>query len=145
MGVSIRNTGCLEEAGRGSVYMPDNGLLKDPYCLILTDSEGCNCQSDSYQLYATGECIPLVNNAQSYRFVHVSTVRYDISPFESGWLPGLYARADRCPGNVWCEQLLMMRLDHAGPHTSCTAQVLYKLSRMYISERTCERVERRRR
>lgn len=74
MGVSIRNTGCLGEAGRGSVYILNNGLLNDNYCLVITDSEGCGCQSDSINVYTNGNCVALLNtNAVSYRFVHVST------------------------------------------------------------------------
>jgi hypothetical protein len=73
MGVDIRNTGCLGEAGRGSFYMPNDGLLDDLYCLIMTDEEGCGCQSDSIEIYAEGGCVQLLDtNVQSYRFVHVS-------------------------------------------------------------------------
>ena len=55
--------------------MPNDGLLDDLYCLIMTDEEGCGCQSDSIEIYAEGGCVQLLDtNVQSYRFVHVSAL-----------------------------------------------------------------------
>jgi hypothetical protein len=134
-GVSIRNTGCLEEAGRGSVYMPNNGLLKDPYCLILTVGEGCNCQSDSYQLYAIGECAPLPNPAyQSYRFVHVSAAHnIQHSTSTPRRMQGL--KADGRPGHVWREHLLMMGRAVAGPDLTLTVYLMTHVLVLYLSVR----------
>ncbi|GFZ42700.1 hypothetical protein JCM24511_00417 [Saitozyma sp. JCM 24511] len=74
MGVDIRNTGCLGEAGRGSFYMPNDGLLVDNvYCLVMSDGDDCGCQSDSIEIIAEGGCVQLFNtNIQTYRFVHGS-------------------------------------------------------------------------
>jgi len=72
-GVSIDNPGCLSEAGRGSVYIPDwiNG---DPYCLVVTRADGsCSCQSSGYNFLATGHCLKLNPDDRSYRFVGEQT------------------------------------------------------------------------
>ncbi|KAJ7622211.1 hypothetical protein FB45DRAFT_838405 [Roridomyces roridus] len=73
IGVDLRNPGCLGEAGRGSVFIPNTGLgtLDDnQFCLVITSSSGsCTCQSSSNTFTATGFCKVLNPSDQSYRFI----------------------------------------------------------------------------
>ncbi|KZO93057.1 hypothetical protein CALVIDRAFT_566782 [Calocera viscosa TUFC12733] len=73
IGVDIRNTGCLGEAGRGSVYIPNTGLGTtgdNQWCLVITSGDGsCTCQNVGYDFTATGFCKTLNPSDQSYRFV----------------------------------------------------------------------------
>jgi hypothetical protein len=77
IGVDIRNPGCLGEAGRGSVFIPNTGLGTTPdnqFCFVITHGDGsCSCQSSSNTFTATGFCKVLDPSDQSYRFVGVST------------------------------------------------------------------------
>ncbi|KAJ7020418.1 hypothetical protein C8F04DRAFT_301709 [Mycena alexandri] len=73
IGVDIRNTGCLGEAGRGSVFIPNTGLGTtddNQFCFVITHGDGsCSCQSSSNTFTATGFCKVLDPSDQSYRFV----------------------------------------------------------------------------
>ncbi|KAJ7728212.1 hypothetical protein B0H16DRAFT_1331057, partial [Mycena metata] len=73
IGVDIRNPGCLGEAGRGSVYIPNTGLGTtddNQFCLVITHGDGsCSCQSSSSTFTATGFCKVLDPSDQSYRFI----------------------------------------------------------------------------
>jgi len=73
IGVDIRNPGCLSEAGRGSVYIPNDGLGTtgdNQYCLVITSGDGsCSCQNVGYDFTATGFCKTLNPSDQSYRFI----------------------------------------------------------------------------
>ncbi|KAL7422787.1 hypothetical protein Q5752_002083 [Cryptotrichosporon argae] len=73
IGVDLRNPGCLSEAGRGSVYIPNTGLGTsgdNQFCLVKTNADGsCSCQSDGFDFTATGFCAVLDPNDQSYRFI----------------------------------------------------------------------------
>jgi hypothetical protein len=80
IGVNINNDGCLGEAGRKSVYIPNTGLPTDKYCLVITSNSGeCKCQNVGYDFTATGFCKTLNPNDQSYRFINVSLTRLHIS------------------------------------------------------------------
>ncbi|RSH94549.1 hypothetical protein EHS25_004353 [Saitozyma podzolica] len=72
-GVDIRNPGCLGEAGRGSVYIPNTGLGTtgdNQFCLVKTFNDGsCSCQNQGYDFTATGFCAVLDPSVQSYRFI----------------------------------------------------------------------------
>ncbi|EIW68035.1 hypothetical protein TREMEDRAFT_63921 [Tremella mesenterica DSM 1558] len=75
IGVSINNDGCLAEAGRGSVYFPNTGIVgpANQYCLVVTGSNGdCSCQSAHYDFTSTGFCHELNPSDQSYRIIHQS-------------------------------------------------------------------------
>ncbi|KAJ7724390.1 hypothetical protein B0H16DRAFT_1596574 [Mycena metata] len=73
IGVDIRNPGCLGEAGRGSVFIPNTGLGTtddNQFCLVITHGDGsCSCQSSSNTFTATGFCKVLDPSDQSYRFI----------------------------------------------------------------------------
>ena len=80
IGVSLKNPGCLGEAGRGSVYIPNTGLgsLDDnQFCLVITSNSGsCTCQNVGFDFKATGFCHQLNPSDQSYRFISVSPFQY---------------------------------------------------------------------
>nr|POF22234.1 hypothetical protein CFP56_36319 [Quercus suber] len=70
IGVDITNDGCLNEAGRGSVYIPNNGDAAFTYCLVITSNDGtCSCQNVGYNFTPTGFCKTLNPSDQSYRFI----------------------------------------------------------------------------
>ncbi|KAH7103121.1 hypothetical protein BKA62DRAFT_697297 [Auriculariales sp. MPI-PUGE-AT-0066] len=75
IGVDMNNDGCLAERGRGSVYIPNTGLVgpANQYCLVKThDSDACNCQNQGFDFTATGFCAKLDSSFGSYRFIHES-------------------------------------------------------------------------
>jgi hypothetical protein len=86
IGVDIRNPGCLGEAGRGSVYIPNTGLGTtgdNQYCLVKTFNDGsCSCQNQGYDFTATGFCAVLDPSVQSYRFISVSAAMRSDFPRE---------------------------------------------------------------
>jgi len=70
IGVSIDNSGCLSEGGRGSVYIPANGNPATTYCLVITSGDGtCTCQNVGFNFTPTGFCKTLNPSDQSYRFI----------------------------------------------------------------------------
>jgi hypothetical protein len=72
IGVDIDNPGCLGEAGRGSVYIPNTGNPTKQYCLVITSGDGtCSCQNMGYNFTPTGFCKTLSASDQSYRFISV--------------------------------------------------------------------------
>nr|POF22233.1 hypothetical protein CFP56_36318 [Quercus suber] len=70
IGVDITDDGCLNEAGRSSVYIPANGDSATTYCLVITSGDGsCSCQNVGYNFTPTGFCKTLNPSDQSYRFI----------------------------------------------------------------------------
>ncbi|EIW82610.1 hypothetical protein CONPUDRAFT_151683 [Coniophora puteana RWD-64-598 SS2] len=57
-GVDLRNTGCLSEAGRSSVYIPNTGLGTtgdNQWCLVITSGDStCTCQNVGFDFTALG-------------------------------------------------------------------------------------------
>lgn len=73
IGVDINNDGCLTEAGRGSVYIPNYFGGGGDRCLVTTRIAGdCHCQTGSFDVVTSGHCLILNKEVQSYRFIHVS-------------------------------------------------------------------------
>ncbi|WWC72817.1 uncharacterized protein I206_106781 [Kwoniella pini CBS 10737] len=69
IGFDMTNPGCFAQAGRRSVYIPNDGFA-DQYCLVITyDTQVCNCQNRGYVFTATGFCAVLEEGIQSYRFI----------------------------------------------------------------------------
>ncbi|KAL4917804.1 hypothetical protein BDW62DRAFT_201360 [Aspergillus aurantiobrunneus] len=83
--VNMKNTGCLKQTGRKSVYITSNGFAEadNPgklYRLLSTPNDQCSCQSQcknfAMSSTSTNECIRLVDeggkdmdDALSFRFV----------------------------------------------------------------------------
>lgn len=72
IGVNLENSGCLNQAGRGSVYIPNDGHAnRDHYMCTYTENDcGGSAAGNPWQFTATGFCQTLETaGAISYRFV----------------------------------------------------------------------------
>ncbi|RSH94548.1 hypothetical protein EHS25_004352 [Saitozyma podzolica] len=68
IGVNLGNTGCLSEAGRQSVYIPNDG---GGAWILNTFGSNSDCSGNpdsSWSFTATGFCHPLNPSDQSYTF-----------------------------------------------------------------------------
>ncbi|KAJ6094116.1 hypothetical protein N7467_002961 [Penicillium canescens] len=79
--IKMTDSGCVSGEGSNSFYVRD-GDSGSPLMLVISDDDGCPCQSDcttNPDLGKAGTCVKLPENKKSWRFVEI------------GW--------DGCPAN----------------------------------------------
>jgi hypothetical protein len=126
IGVDLNNDGCLAERGRGSVYIPNMGIVGPfgQFCMVKTkDSDQCNCQNEGWNFTPTGFCAKLDPSFGSYRFITVSLTgcRTD------------YAYSQQFAGALRTEQLLI--IFYTQRKRTCYASLLLRSSNNVVSSR----------